>query len=140
MGHSDDEVLNAAEVAVMDEMEDIDLAAEHVRLKVQISRLQERLDKVNETLAARLEHPADGSKTHKVENMKIKVTGRINRRLDRDVWLSIRDNFNVALRPVKDSLDESAWKKLQKENPDVAARIAPAIVESAGKTGIEISF
>lgn len=140
MGHSDEAAVSAVELAALQDMDNLDLATEHVRLKVQIGKWQERLDKVNETLASRLEHPADGSKTHKVENMKVKVSGRVNRRLDRDVWLSIRNNFNPDIRPVKDSLDESAWKKLRKENPEVAARIAPAIIESAGKPGIEISF
>jgi phage terminase small subunit len=129
------------EIAVMETAESvIDLASKHVQLKVQISAMQAELDEVNRQLADQLEHPADGSKTHKVENMKVKVTGRLNRSLDRDVWNQIKNNFNPDLRPVKDSLDESAWKKLQKENPEVAARIAPAIKESPGKPGIEISF
>lgn len=129
------------EIAVMETAESVaDLASKHVQLKVQISAMQADLDEVNRQLADQLEHPADGSKTHKVENMKVKVTGRLNRSLDRDVWNQIKNNFNPDLRPVKDSLDESAWKKLQKENPEVAARIAPAIKESPGKPGIEISF
>lgn len=133
MGHSETAVLETTESVT-------DLASKHVQLKVQISAMQAELDDVNKRLAEHLEHPADGSKTHKVENMKVKVTGRMNRSLDRDVWNQIKNNFNPALRPVKDSLDESAWKKLQKENPDVAARIAPAIKEAPGKPGIEISF
>lgn len=129
------------EIAVLEKTESVtDLASKHVQLKVQISAMQADLDEVNRQLADQLEHPADGSKTHKVENMKVKVTGRLNRSLDRDVWNQIKNNFNPDLRPVKDSLDESAWKKLQKENPEVAARIAPAIKESPGKPGIEISF
>lgn len=116
------------------------LVSSHVQLKQAISELQSKLDGVNATLAQQLEHPADGSKTHKVDNAKVKVTGRMNRSLDRDVWAAIKDNFNPAIRPVKDSLDESAWKKLQKENPEVAARIAPAIKENPGKPGIEVSF
>ena len=135
MGHSDNEVL--VQVSIDDL---VDLAAKHVQLKMQISQLQEQLDSVNATLAGALEHPDDGSKTHKIANMKVKVSGRINRRLDKDVWAEIRDSLNPDLRPVKDSLDESAWKKLQKENPGVAARIAPAIIEAAGKPGVEISF
>lgn len=133
MGHSD--------IAALEMKESVaDLASKHVQLKVQISALQAELDTVNKKLADQLEHPADGSKTHKVENMKVKVTGRLNRSLDRDVWNQIKNNFNPDLRPVKDSLDESAWKKLQKDNPEVAARIAPAIKEAPGKPGIEISF
>lgn len=129
------------EIAVLEKTESVtDLASKHVQLKVQISAMQADLDEVNRQLADQLEHPADGSKTHKVENMKVKVTGRLNRSLDRDVWNQIKNNFNPDLRPVKDSLDESAWKKLQRENPEVAARIAPAIKESPGKPGIEISF
>lgn len=129
------------EIAVMETAESVaDLASKHVQLKVQISAMQADLDEVNRQLADQLEHPADGSKTHKVENMKVKVTGRLNRSLDRDVWNQIKNNFNPDLRPVKDSLDESAWKKLQKENPEVAARIAPAVKEAPGKPGIEISF
>ena len=129
------------EIAVLEKTESVtDLASKHVQLKVQISAMQADLDEVNRQLADQLEHPADGSKTHKVENMKVKVTGRLNRSLDRDVWTQIKNNFNPDLRPVKDSLDESAWKKLQKENPEVAARIAPAVKEAPGKPGIEISF
>lgn len=129
------------EIAVLEKTESVtDLASKHVQLKVQISAMQADLDEVNRQLADQLEHPADGSKTHKVENMKVKVTGRLNRSLDRDVWNQIKNNFNPDLRPVKDSLDESAWKKLQKENPEVAARIAPAVKEAPGKPGIEISF
>lgn len=116
------------------------LVSSHVQLKQAISHLQSKLDNVNATLAQQLEHPADGSKTHKVDNAKVKVTGRMNRSLDRDVWAAIKDNFNPTIRPVKDSLDESAWKKLQKENPEVAERIAPAIKENPGKPGIEVSF
>ncbi len=116
------------------------LVSSHLQLKQAISHLQEKLDGVNSTLAGKLEHPADGSKTHKVDNAKVKVTGRMNRSLDRDVWNAIKDKFNPDIRPVKDSLDESAWKKLQKENPEVAARIAPAIKENPGKPGIEVSF
>lgn len=133
MGHS--------EFAALDQVETvIDLALKHVELKAQLSKMQQELDLVNQKLVEQLEHPIDGSKTHKVESMKVKVTGRMNRSLDRDVWSQIKDNFNPALRPVKDALDESAWKKLQRENPEVAARIAPAIKESPGKPGVEISF
>lgn len=138
MGHSDSKIFQA--VTDLKLMSEVDLAAEHIQIKEQIALYQGQLDAVNAELAGRLEHPEEGSKTHKVANMKVKVSGRVYRRLDRAVWLQIRDNFNPAIRPVKDDLDESAWKKLQKENPEVAARIAPAIVCTAGKPGIEISF
>lgn len=50
---------------------------------------------------------AEGTRTHEIEGVKIKAAYKLNRKLNAERWLEIRDQFPEHLRPVT---EETAYK------------------------------
>jgi hypothetical protein len=95
---------------------------------------------IGEELAARLEHPAEGSKTHSVGEMKVTLKGVINRRVDWAAFEQITEanpNIHPPVRH-KPELDVRGLHWLAENAPDYYRALCPAITSTPGRTGIEI--
>ena len=81
----------------------------------------------------------EGSKTHNIDNLKIEVTGVINRKMDWAAWESVKDSIPENLRPVriKLELDETGVKYLQQNEPELYAKLP--MTTKPGKTGVKVT-
>lgn len=82
----------------------------------------------------------EGSKTHKLADFKVTVTGVLNRKIDLDAFDAIADKIPENLRPikVKREVDPAGCKYLERNEPEVWKLIAPCVTTKPGKTGCEI--
>lgn len=84
----------------------------------------------------------EGSQTFNVDDYKVVVTAKLNRKptdLDEFVALAIRE-IPEALRPIKTKVeaDQTGIKYLAQNEPDLYARIAPALIVEPAKTSVSI--
>ena len=91
-------------------------------------------------LAAALDVPQEGSKTHKLEGYKVTVTQTVSRKLDVAVWDRIKDAIPPDLWPVKVKIeaDGTGCKYLAKNEPALWRKIAKAIESKPGKPGFKV--
>jgi hypothetical protein len=84
----------------------------------------------------------EGSQTFNVDDYKIVVTAKLNRKptdLDKFVVLALKE-LPEPLRPIKTKveIDQTGIKYLAQNEPDLYARIAPALVVEPAKTSVTI--
>lgn len=117
-----------------------ELAGEWHALKMQRDKLDSAMAKVSDELAAMLEHPDEGSKTHACGAYKVTVTGRVNRTIDGDKWYTIRAGIPKTMWPVREKLsaDVRGCRYLAEKHPELWAVAAAAITEKPGKPGIKV--
>lgn len=95
---------------------------------------------LEEKLIATLGCKDEGSQTHKAGQFKIRITGKMNRRLDEAAWNTIAPKIPEALRPVSYSpkLDTKGLRYLEQNEPDIYRQIAEAIIAKPGKPAVEV--
>lgn len=93
-----------------------------------------------EQLAAELDHPDEGSKTHNLDGVKVTVTARVNRTINGDTWYAIRNGIPKTMWPVREKLsaDARGCRYLAEKEPKLWAVAAAAITERRGKPGIKV--
>ena len=116
------------------------LAGQWLALKRERDDIDEQMSALAVEVASRLEHPAEGSKTHTLDGYKVTVTARMNRRIDAKKWHAIREGIPRTMWPVKEKLeaDPRGCRYLAENQPDVWAIVAAAITETPGKPGLEV--
>jgi hypothetical protein len=117
------------------------LAHRYLQLKAEENEAKEARRAVGEELAAALEHPDEGSKTHTVGGFKVTIKGTVNRKVDWELF----DGVAFSLPPgipapvvVKRELDVVGLRWLQREQPEFYARIARAITAKPGAVLVEV--
>ena len=82
----------------------------------------------------------EGSQTVEAGEYKVRVTGKLNRRLDATKWESIKDSIPPDLHPVeyKPSLETKGLRYLEENEPDVYRIVAQAIETKPGKPAVEV--
>ena len=82
----------------------------------------------------------EGSETHAAGEFKVTVTGKMTRKLDADLWESIKDSIPENLRPVsyKPSLDLKGLRYLQNNEPEIYAIAAKAIETKPAKPSVTV--
>lgn len=82
----------------------------------------------------------EGSKTHDLEGVKVTITGKINRTLDRAAWEGVAPSIPENMRPVeyKPSLDLKGLRYLQDNEPDLYRMVAEAITAKPGKPSVSV--
>lgn len=105
------------------------------------SRARDERVKIEEAIAAELECPVDGSKTHKLEGWKVTIKRPVNRRLDAEAWDRVKASIPPEWHPVeyKPSLSATGCKWLAKNEPEAWARCAEAITETEGKVSVTVA-
>jgi len=82
----------------------------------------------------------EGSQTHSAGDWKVKVTGKLNRKLDADAWAEIEPSIPEDLRPVSYSpkLETKGLRYLEANEPDVYRMVARAIETKPAKPAVEV--
>lgn len=95
---------------------------------------------VEAELAAALECPGEGSKTHKLDGFKIIMTQPVTRKVDAKAWDMVKAQVPEGMQPVKVKLeaDATGCKWLAKNEPDMWAKIARAFETKPGKIGVKV--
>ena len=95
---------------------------------------------IEEQIAQALDVPAEGSKTHKLDNYKVTLTQPILRKLDEKTWAQVKDLIPSDMAPIKVKVDADATgcKWLAKNEPALWAKIAPAFETKPGKVGVKV--
>jgi hypothetical protein len=89
--------------------------------------------------------PEEGSKTHRLQGFKVELKGVINRKVDWSTFDAIcqqiaqQEAFFMEPVKIKRELDETEVKRLSREQPGVYARLAKALTNTPGKTGVTVS-
>lgn len=117
-----------------------ELAAEFLLAKKAENDAKDKRISIEAELAALLEFPEEGSKTHNVDDYKIVIKGVINRKLDEEKWQQIESQIPENLRPVKTKLvlDDTGVKWLKNNEPEIYAIAAEAITVTPGKTSVSV--
>jgi hypothetical protein len=82
----------------------------------------------------------EGSQTHSAGDWKIKVTGKLNRKLDADAWADVEPSIPEDLRPVSytPKLETKGLRYLEANEPDVYRMVARAIETKPDKPAVEV--
>lgn len=91
-------------------------------------------------LAAALDVPAEGSKTHKIDGYKVTLTQPVTRKLLPDEWEAVAHHCPPAMSPirVKTEADAAGVKWLANNEPDLWRKIATAFETKPGKVGVKV--
>lgn len=95
---------------------------------------------IEEQIAAALDVPAEGSKTHKLEKYKVTLTQPVARKLDAAAWEKVRHTCPTDMQPIKVKIeaDATGCKYLANNEPELWAKIAPAFETKPGKVGVKV--
>lgn len=82
----------------------------------------------------------EGSQTHDAGALKVTITGKLNRTLDRALWSEIERTIPKALRPVEyvPRLDTKGLRYLENNEPDIYRTIAKALTVKPGKPAVSV--
>lgn len=123
-------------------METLDeLIAEFRDWKTREESAKEARRAVAEKIAAALEHPEEGSKTHAVGGYKVTIKGVVNRRVDWELFDGVCFTLPVGVPPPvvqKRELDMRGVRWIQANEPALYARLATAITATPGAVQVEV--
>lgn len=100
----------------------------------------EKRHAIEKELAAALDVPQEGSKTHKIEGYKITLTQPVTRRLMADEWDKVRDLCPSDLKPIKVKVepDATGCKWLADNEPEIWRKIASAFETKPGRVVVKV--
>jgi hypothetical protein len=99
---------------------------------------EERRIALEEELVAVLGKREEGSKTHTVGSYKVTITGRINRKIDWELFDQVSSKIPETLWPVKRTLDVTGVKYLANNEPQLYKVLSPALTVEPAKTTVSI--
>lgn len=115
------------------------IAAEWIEAKkAEIKANKDRVD-LEEELIALLGAKEEGSETHNIDDFKIAITGRLNRKVDWDVFDKL--GIPVDLQPVKikRELDLKGLRYLEDNEPSIYKKLAKAMTVEPAKTSVTVT-
>lgn len=115
------------------------IAAEWIEAKkAEIKANKDRVD-LEDELIALLGAKEEGSKTHNIDDFKIAITGRLNRKVDWDVFDKL--GIPVDLQPVKikRELDLKGLRYLEDNEPSIYKKLAKAMTVEPAKTSVTVT-
>ena len=121
-----------------------DIAADLLAAKSMQKEASKLVLECEQELIEALGSPDEGSKTHRLNGYKVELKGVINRKVDWDVFdpivatLSQDEPFFDPPIKLKRELDETAFKRLFKDQPGVYARLAKGVTATPGKVGVTV--
>jgi hypothetical protein len=103
----------------------------------------ERRVELEEELIALVGAREEGSKTHTIGDFKITITGKLNRKIDWEIFDdSIASQIPESLQPVKikRELDETGVKYLANNEPQLYKLLSKALTIKPAKTAVTITL
>jgi hypothetical protein len=120
---------------------EIEIAEELFAAKHAEREANEKRVALEEELIAILGQKEEGAQTHQVGDYKITITGKLNRKIDWDMFDSaIAARIPESLHPVKikRELDETGVKYLANNEPQLYKVLATALTIKPAKTAVTI--
>lgn len=128
---------NTNKVRTIDDMSADWLAAKRAETDANERRLAIETEIIGELGAL-----PEGSETHNFPDFKVVVTGKLNRKLDAEIWKSVADQIPVELRPVTAEtvfkLDDKGCRWLAENRPELWNIASKAIETKPAKTSIKV--
>lgn len=121
---------------------EVEIAEELFAAKLAEKEANERRVALEEELIALVGAREEGSQTHEIGEYKITITGKLNRKIDWDLFdQSIASKIPQDLHPVKvkRELDESGVKYLANNEPQIYKLLAKALTIKPAKTAVTIA-
>lgn len=116
------------------------LARDWLEAKRTEAEAQSKRIAIEEQINSALKAKSEGSVTHKIEGYKVTLTQPVTRKIDADVWDSVKAHCKAEMHPVKTKVEPDATgiKWLMENEPKTWAKIAPAFTSKAGKIGVKV--
>lgn len=118
-----------------------ELATEFFRLKAEETLIAEQRRAVAAQIQALTGHTDEGSKTYNDGDWKVTVKAPVNRRMDWDIWNSIKAEIPSDLWPVemKFILDEKGVKWIQANDPQTFGILSQALTTTPGAVSVTVT-
>ena len=94
---------------------------------------------IEDELIALLGAKEEGSETHDVEDFKIAITGRLNRKVDWDVFDKLGIPTEVQPVKVKRELDLKGLRYLEENDTAIYKKLAKALTVEPAKTSVTVT-
>lgn len=120
---------------------EIEIANELFAAKLAEKEANERRVALEEELIGLVGAKEEGAQTHTIGDYKITITGKLNRKLDWEMFdASIAAKIPESLQPVKikRELDETGVKYIQNNEPQLYKLLAKALTIKPAKTAVTI--
>ena len=117
---------------------EFEIADELFKAKQAEREAEEKRIALEEELVAVLGKRDEGSKTHTVGSYKVTITGRINRKIDWELFDQVSSKIPETLWPVKRTLDVTGVKYLANNEPQLYKVLSPALTVEPAKTTVSI--
>lgn len=101
---------------------------------------EEKRIALEEELIAVLGKRDEGAKTHTVGDYKVTITGRVNRKIDWELFDRVSSKIPETLWPVKRQLDVTGVKYLENNEPALYKVLSPALTVEPAKTTVTIKM
>jgi hypothetical protein len=120
---------------------EVEIANDLFEAKLAEKEANERRVALEEELIALVGAREEGSQTHEIGDYKITITGKLNRKIDWDLFdQSIAAKIPQTLQPVKikRELDDTGVKYLANNEPQIYKLLAKALTIKPAKTAVTI--
>jgi hypothetical protein len=117
---------------------ELEIAADLFAAKQAEKEAEAKRIALEEELVAVLGKRDEGSKTHTVGNYKVTITGRVNRKIDWEMFDELSSKIPESLWPVKRTLDVTGVKYLANNEPTLYKVLSPALTVEPAKTTVSI--
>lgn len=115
------------------------IAAEWIEAKkAEIKANKDRVD-LEDELIALLGAKEEGSETHNIDDFKIAITGRLNRKVDWDVFDKLCIPSDMQPVKVKRELDLKGLRYLEDNEPTIYKKLAKAMTVEPAKTSVTVT-
>lgn len=122
---------------------EIEIAQELYEARQVEREANERRVQLEEELIALVGAREEGSKTHTIGDFKITITGKLNRKIDWEIFDdSIASQIPESLQPVKikRELDDAGVKYLANNEPQLYKLLSKALTIKPAKTAVTITL
>jgi len=115
------------------------IASEWIEAKKEEVQANKKRVGIEDELIALLGAKEEGSETHDVEDFKIAITGRLNRKVDWDVFDKLGIPTEVQPVKVKRELDLKGLRYLEDNEPSTYKKLAKAMTVEPAKTSVTVT-
>lgn len=111
-------------------------------LKAKEKEIYSERVKLEEKIIDILGASEEGSKTHKINSFRVKITSRMNRKLDEKIWNEIKDSIPEDISPVKykPTLSNTKLKEMILADPSAYRRVCKAVTSTPAKINVSIEL
>lgn len=122
---------------------ELEVAQDLFYAKAEEAKATAKRIELEEELIALVGKKEEGAQTHTIGDFKVTITGKLNRKIDWDIFdKSIAGKIPDSLQPVKmkRELDETGVKYLANNEPQLYKILAKALTIKPAKTSVVISI